>query len=128
MTVMITAVSRIHSTIQASSSGMPSTSGVTRLKKATPTRIPRKGRTASHLTKDMTRPKRDAARRSCYTGSKGNAGRNRRLHGQSEANLAPGDGRTVIHGSGGPPHDPPPRRTTSGEPRGGALLIDAGAL
>src|SRR5579871_1971175 len=50
MIVMISAVSTIQNTIQASTSGMPSTIGSTWLSHGTPIRMPRNGRTASQRT------------------------------------------------------------------------------
>src|SRR5579883_1827401 len=46
MTAMISEVNTIQSTIQASSSGMPNTSGSTRFKKNTPPRMAMNGRSA----------------------------------------------------------------------------------
>src|SRR4051794_24074124 len=53
---MIAAVRMIHMMIQARSSGMPRTSGSTRLKNGVPTRMPRNGNTASHRTSAIVSP------------------------------------------------------------------------
>ncbi len=64
---MMTAVSTTHSTIHASTSGMPSTSGSTRFTNGTPSRMPMKGKAASNR-KDMSDSWNgvDASETACY--------------------------------------------------------------